>query len=52
MPSEWLGVHGGRSYGPVPRGKRLPGPAVCSVLCFFQYSWTGKTLPQPEFDIF
>ena len=28
MPSEWLGVHGGRSYGPVPRGKRLPGPAV------------------------
>jgi hypothetical protein len=28
LPSEWLAVHGGRSYGPVPRGKRLPGPAV------------------------
>ena len=28
MPSEWLGVHGGRSYGPSPRGKSLPGPAV------------------------
>ena len=28
MPSEWLGVHGGRSYGPVPRGSSLPGPAV------------------------
>ena len=28
MPSEWLGVHGGRSYGPVSRGSSLPGPAV------------------------
>ena len=28
MPSEWLGVHGGRSYGPSPRGKSIPGPAV------------------------
>jgi hypothetical protein len=28
MPSEWLGVHGGRSYGPSPRGSSLPGPAV------------------------
>ena len=28
MPSEWLGVHGGRSYGPSPRGKSTPGPAV------------------------
>ena len=28
MPSEWLGVHGGRSYGPSPRGSSLPSPAV------------------------
>ena len=28
MPSEWLGVHGGRSYGPSPRGSSIPGPAV------------------------
>lgn len=28
MPSEWLGVHGGRSYGPVPRGSFTLGPAV------------------------
>jgi hypothetical protein len=28
MPSELLGVHGGRSYGPSPRGKSTPGPAV------------------------
>ena len=32
MPSEWLGVHGGRSYGPSPRGSSLPGPAVRTVL--------------------
>jgi hypothetical protein len=37
MPSEWLGVNGGRSYGPVPRGKRLPGPAVS------RYSKTYKS---------
>ena len=28
MPSEWLEVHGGRGYGPVPRGSFTPGPAV------------------------
>ena len=28
MSPEWLGVHGGRSYGPVSRGSSLPGPAV------------------------
>ena len=31
MPSEWLGVHGGRSYGPVSRGKSTPSPAVSYV---------------------
>ena len=32
MPSEWLGVHGGRSYGPSPRGSSTPGPAVCNTV--------------------
>ena len=36
MPSEWLGVHGGRSYGPSPRGSSLPGPAV-------RYVWYCST---------
>ena len=31
MPSEWLGVHGGRSYVPVPRGSSLPSPAVLYI---------------------
>ena len=31
MPSEWFGVHGGRSYGPSPRGSSEPGPAVAAV---------------------
>ena len=35
MPSEWLGVHGGRSYGPSPRGSSLPGPAVVFFYNFF-----------------
>ena len=38
MPSEWLGVHGGRSYGPSPRGKSLPGPAVTLALYVLLYS--------------
>ena len=28
MPSEWLALLGGRSYGASPRGKSLPAPAV------------------------
>ena len=31
MPSEWLGVHGGRSYGPSPRGSSKPGPATIII---------------------
>jgi hypothetical protein len=37
MPSEWLGVHGGRSYGASPRGSSLTGPAVSS----------GSSIPSP-----
>jgi hypothetical protein len=38
MPSEWLGVHGGRSYGPVPRGPSLPSLAVyCTLYCTLLY---------------
>ena len=50
MPSEWLGVHGGRSYGPSPRGKSIPGPAVksllmdpCSVSSYRLISFSGGT---------
>jgi hypothetical protein len=32
MPSEWLGVHRGRSYGASPRGSSLPGPAVVGTV--------------------
>ena len=43
MPSEWLGVHGGRSYGPSPRGKSLPSPAVCGIR--YTYSiWINRNL--------
>jgi hypothetical protein len=39
MPSEWLGVHGGRSYGPVPRGPSLPSLAVyCTLYCTLLYT--------------
>ena len=37
MPSEWLGVHGGRSYGPSPRGKYTPGPAVLIFQVIFRF---------------
>ena len=57
MPSEWLGVHGGRSYGPSPRGKSLPGPAVVqlygTLTLTLPYSnmWYGLTLIKLKISI-
>jgi hypothetical protein len=61
MPSEWLGVYGGRSYGPSLRGSSLPGPAsmiliskwkkmlkCCGPCCCSFHSSISSTSPDPH----